>query len=93
MVIDDLQKFSNFADKLFNGSNFDNISLNIYSNFYEKVAKINTKNSTVQNEYNFLNYLKMNNTGLKVLKGDSEMNNWQQISTGGKNEILTEDCL
>ena len=35
----------------------------------------------------------MNNTGLKVLKGDSEMNNWQQISTGGKNEILTEDCL
>ncbi|WP_297984495.1 hypothetical protein [uncultured Chryseobacterium sp.] len=93
MVIDDINKFSSFTNGLFNGSSFDNISLNVYSDFYKKIAKINSANHAIINEYNFLNYLDINNTGLKVLKGSENMEEWSAIKKGdNKNEIIEEKC-
>lgn len=87
MVIDDLQKFSTFSDQvLING-------FNIYKNMYKRLGKISENNSPALNEYNFLNYLDKNNTGLKILEGSEDMNTWKKLSKGENNEILKEECL
>ena len=87
MVIDDLQKFSTFSDQvLING-------FNIYKNMYKRLRKISENNSPALNEYNFLNYLDKNNTGLKTLEGSEDMNKWKKLSKGENNEILKEECL
>ena len=60
---------------------------------YKRLGKISENNSPALNEYNFLNYLDKNNTGLKILEGSEDMNTWKKLSKGENNEILKEECL
>ncbi|QDP86247.1 hypothetical protein FNJ88_12065 [Chryseobacterium sp. SNU WT5] len=87
LIIDDLQKFSNFANMVLQ------YGFDIYNHMYANLSKVNQSNTNIQNEYNFLNYLKLNNSGLSVMKGDADMNSWSKIGKGdNKNEIKEDKC-
>jgi len=92
MVIDDPAKFANFANGLFNGNLFDDLTLYNYTKMYNDLFKITPSNSTLDNEKNFLQYIESSESGLKVLKGSSDMQNWSLIELDQNNNIIPTNC-
>ncbi|MCD0480766.1 hypothetical protein LPB90_20170 [Chryseobacterium sp. LC2016-29] len=92
MVIDDPVKFTSFADNLFVGSDFDNVVVKNYEDAYQFIYKITPTNSASANEKSFYNYLEANGTGLKVLKGDANFNNWGVLTKDSSGNVTPQDC-
>ncbi|SNV32279.1 Uncharacterised protein [Chryseobacterium taklimakanense] len=63
----------------------------LYKNMYKRIGKISEQNIPVVNEYNFLNYLELNKTGLKIMKGSENTEECSASKKGdNKNEIIEE---
>lgn len=92
MVIDDPTQFQSFADNLFNGSSFDMNTLNAYSHIYDKIYQIKTNNLAAVNEKNFLNYITTSGSGLSLLMGTNDMQNWSVIIKDKDGNIKIIDC-
>jgi|GEM_PF-2760397 len=92
MVIDNPAQFQTFADGLFSGNTFDELTLYNYSKMYNDFFKITPSNSTANNEKSFLNYLETSGSGLKLLKGSPDMQNWQSIQLDQNNNIVPTNC-
>jgi hypothetical protein len=92
MIIDDPAKFQTFADNLFTGNTFDELTLYNYSKMYNDTFKITETNSATENERSFLHYIESSTSGLKVLKGSPDMQNWQSIKLDQNNNIVPTNC-
>lgn len=92
LVIDDEEKFKAFAENLYTGDIFDTKMLNNYSKIYMDLFNIKETNSPSNNENAFLNFLRANNSGLKLIKGNTTMNKWQVLSKDQNNNTIKEDC-
>lgn len=92
MVIDDPVKFQTFADGLFIGNNFDERDLNIYKKLYNETFNIKETNSSAENETSFLHYEESSMSGLKVLKGSENMQNWQSLELDQNNNVVPTNC-
>ena len=92
MVIDDPAKFQTFADGLFSGNTFDELTLYNYSRMYNDFFKITPSNSATENERSFLHYIESSGSGLKVLKGSSDMQNWQSLQLDQNNNVVPTNC-
>lgn len=92
MVIDDPITFGEFANDLFNGSTFDKTSLNTYSYVYDVTFQIKTNNLSSINEKNFYKYISTAGTGLALLKGSNDMQNWGIVTKDPNGNIKIIDC-
>ncbi|MFY1047271.1 hypothetical protein [Chryseobacterium sp. GP-SGM7] len=92
MVIDDSTKFQTFANGLFTGNSFYQDALDNYSLMYNDFFKITPSNSAAENERSFLNYIETSGSGLKVLKGSSDMQNWQSLQLDQNNNVVPTNC-
>lgn len=93
MVIDNPTKFGSFANSIMNGNETSSIALNAFENAFQDVFKINPANNGVTNEANFVKLLDKMNTGLKMLKGSTDMNNWSVLNQNSSGTIVPQNCL
>ncbi|WP_419867820.1 hypothetical protein [Chryseobacterium sp. CT-SW4] len=91
IIIDDPIKFGAFAANLFEGNVFDEVMLNAYEHVYN-IYGIDPNNTSAGNEKSFYNYLNANNTGLAILKGDNNMQNWGLLTKDSNGNIITQNC-
>ncbi|WP_407498219.1 hypothetical protein [Elizabethkingia anophelis] len=91
MVIDNTSKFTNFASNLFSGNNIDPIAINAYETIYAGFG-ISTNNTPDANEKAFLSYLALNDTGLSILKGSSDMQTWSKLSKDSNGNVVPNKC-
>ena len=92
MAIDDPIAFSSFAMNLFEGDIISEMELCLYEKQYDKLFKISSTNSSTTNETNFVKYLEKNNTGLKILKGTTDMKNWSELKTDANGIVIPIPC-
>lgn len=91
ITIDDPAALSTFANKFLTGGQLDKDKIDAVDVGYF-ASGINQGPNLASNEAGMLHYLTANNSGLKVLKGDSTFNNWQQIERGYNDQIITTNC-
>lgn len=81
LVIDDIAKFSNFANMaISNGLINENIQ-RIFEYTYANLG-ISTSNTIQNNESLFTQYIEQNNLGLKMMKGSADFSNWSTLNAG-----------
>lgn len=59
---------------------------------YNDTFKITPTNSSSENERSFLNYIETSGSGLKVLKGSENMQNWQSLELDQNNNVVPTNC-
>lgn len=92
MVIDDPQKFIQYANSTLPGNNVTQNDLNIADYSYEKLNKINSGNSVAVNEQRFVKYISSNGSGLKLLKGNSDFTEWEQLNQNADGTVTKVKC-
>jgi len=89
LTIENLSLFSTYADKIVEG-----ISPGLpYEFFYEGL--VNKKNSVQQNLHGFLNYLRIEKTGMKLFEYDENKKDWvpkELDEKEGKRTIISNPC-
>lgn len=70
-------KFANFASQFFINGVYDKSTGEFFNNIYDQ--RVNYKNTATENEKNLVNFLQLFDTGLQLMKGDNEMNNWSLL--------------
>lgn len=91
MIIDDPVKFGAFAANLFEGNAFDEVVLKNYEFVYDLFG-IDYDKTVTNNEKGFYNYLEKNNTGLKIFKGDNNMQNWGLLVKDSNGNVTPQNC-
>lgn len=91
MVIEDPTKFANFANNLFSENTIDKKSMEMYEYMYSNMYGIKPTNTSQENENSFVNYLQTTGSGLKLIKGDRNMDNWKVLERGNGSPIQ-QDC-
>lgn len=92
MVIDDPEKFVKFAEELFSGNTINETMVNAYEYIYGTVYNITPNNDIKTNEDNFVRYLEKSNTGLKIMRGDTNMNDWSSMEIDKNGQINIKKC-
>lgn len=90
MVIDDPSKFANFASQFFINGVYDKSTGEFFNNIYDQ--RVNYKNTATENEKNLVNFLQLFDTGLQLMKGDNEMNNWSLLTKNNNGTIVPINC-
>ncbi len=91
MVIDDIKKFTNFANTICDHYGNLNIITDYYSKRYNGM-NIKETNDTVVNECNFVSFLTKHSLGLKLLKGTKDLNKWTTQELDKKGKVVSKDC-
>lgn len=91
ITIDDSAAFSTFANKFLTGGMLDDKKIrDIDTDFM--MSGINQGTNLAGNEAGMLHYFGVNNSGLKVMKGNATFSNWQQIEKGLNDQIIATPC-
>jgi len=90
MVIDDPSKFASFASQFFANGIYDKEKAKLQQYAYDQ--SVNYENTATENEKNLVNYLQVFDTGLQVMKGDNEMNNWSLLTKNSNGTIVPINC-
>lgn len=64
----------------------------MYEDVYLKMYNINPSNSSQLNENSFVNYLRVTGSGLKLLKGDKNMNHWKVLEKDNNGNLTEKNC-
>ncbi|NMR33838.1 hypothetical protein HIO71_06395 [Chryseobacterium aquaticum] len=86
MMIDNPTKFNSFVNNMISNEAY---SQTIYR-FYN--TAIESTNSSQKNENNLVSFLEMNNIGIKLFKGDPQMENWQALERSSDGTIVAKNC-
>ena len=101
ITIDNPIAFNNFASKLASNTSINKNGLDYIETLYFKKGLIADKdkigvsfenNSSNEDLSDFLDILNISNSGLKVMKGDSNFNNWQIVNKDNNDQIVTTNC-
>ncbi|MGL5234466.1 MAG: hypothetical protein ACRC8Z_06910 [Empedobacter falsenii] len=92
IIIDDFESFDNFSNIVMMGGNEISDSVYDYYNPVYQSSGIKESNSVSTNEYLFLKYLEAQKSGLKLLKSDSELNDWKLLSSATNGKINETKC-
>ncbi|MFA5619784.1 MAG: hypothetical protein WDA08_05705 [Weeksellaceae bacterium] len=90
IVIDDYVKFDNFGqNSLSDESGLDNLQL-VYQSFPYSILPTS---SNTHNEHSLAKFLKHNNTGLKLMKGNYlNFYNWKTVDVDNNGNVTTNQC-
>lgn len=86
MIIEDQTAFATFAKNL-----VENNTLDIFETLFKNTFHIEPTNTNDVNEKNFLNYLRLAKSGLKLFKGNKSFTDWVPIKFEN-NEIVNNPC-
>lgn len=92
LTIDNPAKFTNFSNLYITNRDLDVTAQNALNLIYGSLYNINETNNASENLKNFLNFLNANNTGLGLVEGDSNSENWKKLSVDKNGKIIKEDC-
>lgn len=93
MVIDNPAQFANFANSIMSGNQTNSIAFNAFEHAFKDVFYINPSNNGAINEANFVKLLDKMNTGLKMLKGSTDLNNWSVLNQNSSGAVAPQNCL
>ncbi len=92
MVIDNPVQFANFANSIMNGNQTNSTALNAFEHAFKNIFNINPSNNGSANEESLVKLLDKMNTGLKVMKGSSDMNNWSALNQTANGSVIPQNC-
>jgi hypothetical protein len=90
IMIGDSSKFATFANSL------DTVGSNQYYNYqliYNKIFNIKETGSVADNEKAFLQYIKKNDMGLTLFKGNSDFSIWDRKKLDANEDVTNDPCL
>lgn len=90
MVIDDYTKLATFANQMFINGVYNEENGNLYERFYNN--SVFSANTIENNEVGLAFFLESQDIGLKLLKGDDQMENWQQFTKNNQGNIAPANC-
>ena len=90
MIIDDPAKLATFASQFFTNGKIDEKKSDLIENFYNGIVRFDK--SIEGNENGLVNFLELQDIGLKLMKGDNQMENWQLLTKDENNNFATVNC-
>lgn len=90
MVIDDPTKLANCASQLFVNGQYNEIFGDTYEHFFDD--SVNYEKTIEGNENGLVNFLELQSIGLKLMKGDDQMENLQLLTKDANNNFTTINC-
>ena len=91
MVIDDPAKFDTFAESFVKNGVIDEGITDFWGNWNYDRYNIKKNGLAADNELGFVKLLADANTGLKILKGSNDLNNWAEL-TIENGQIKPKSC-
>jgi len=90
MMIDNPTKFNSFVSRFYENGILNQKEIDKFGEFYE--LNVSFKKSTSENENSLVNFLELLGTGIKLFKGDSQMENWQALERSSDGTIVAKNC-
>lgn len=86
--IEDLDEFRTFANNYLNSD----IGFSLFSNIYENLYQIKPSNTSAMNELNFLKFLKITNSGLRLFKANDNFTYYTPLGLDANNNEVVTPC-
>ena len=92
MVIDDPVKLGNFANTIMNGNQINPLAVKALEWAFQKTYNINQNNNLTTNQEKFVDFLKDNNTGLKLVEVSDDYNTYKTLNQDSSGAVVPQDC-
>ncbi len=90
MMIDNPVKFNSFVSRFYENGILNKKEIDKFGEFYE--LNVSFKKTSSENENSLVNFLELLGTGIKLFKGDSQMENWQSLERSSDGTVIPKNC-
>lgn len=92
IIIDDSVKLGNFANTIMNGNQINQIAVKALEWAFQNTYDINQNNNLTTNQEKFVDFLKDNNTGLKLIKVSDDYNTYNTLNQDSSGNVIPQNC-